>query len=125
MSDRVAEMRGIIPQAFEDIFTHIQGTQSSHNFLGRASYLEIHNEEMRDLLAGPQSLTRLELKENVEGSVYVKNLTSITVQSVSDISHLLSVSPLSLYEMSFPKLISLSNIHSSHTARSKPVCVSR
>ena len=60
----------------------------------RASYLEIHNEEIRDLLAGPQSLTRLELKENVEGSVYVKNLTSITVQSVADISHLLTVSPL-------------------------------
>jgi hypothetical protein len=99
MSDRIAELRGIIPQAFEDIFAHIQGSQSSDNFLVRASYLEIHNEEIRDLLAGSQSLTRLELKENVEGSVYVKNLTSITVQCVADISHLLSVSPLSFFEV--------------------------
>ena len=89
-------MRGIIPQAFDDIFSHIQESQSSDNFLVRASYLEIHNEEIRDLLAGPQSLGRLELKENVEGCIYVKNLTSITVQSVSDISHLLTVCSLSL-----------------------------
>lgn len=95
MVDAVAEMRGIIPQAFEGIFTHIQDSQSSDNFLVRASYLEIHNEEIRDLLAtGSQSSSRLELKENVEGNVYVKNLTSITVQSVADISHLLTVSYL-------------------------------
>ncbi|XP_024374792.1 uncharacterized protein [Physcomitrium patens] len=90
--DDPPEMRGIIPQAFEGIFTHIQDSQSSDNFLVRASYLEIHNEEIRDLLAtGSQSSSRLELKENVEGNVYVKNLTSITVQSVADISHLLTV----------------------------------
>jgi hypothetical protein len=84
-------MRGIIPNAFEDIFAHIQQSQSSDNFLVHASYLEIHNEEVRDLLAGPNSWVRLELRESPEAGVYVKNLTSVTVQSVADISRLLMV----------------------------------
>ncbi|CAK9199899.1 unnamed protein product [Sphagnum troendelagicum] len=90
-ADDPPEMRGIIPNAFEDIFAHIQQSQSSDNFLVHASYLEIHNEEVRDLLAGPNSWVRLELRESPEAGVYVKNLTSVTVQSVADISRLLMV----------------------------------
>lgn len=84
-------MRGIMDNAFEDIFSHIKQSQSSDNFLVRASYLEIHNEEVKDLLAGQTSCVRLDLKENSEGGVYVKNLTSVTVQCVADIKRLLAV----------------------------------
>ncbi|KAL2622279.1 hypothetical protein R1flu_002484 [Riccia fluitans] len=90
--DSPSEMRGIIPNAFEDIFAHIEQSQSSDHFLVRASYLEIYNEEIRDLLAQTsQNPHRLELKENGDAGVYVKNLTSVTVQSVPDINRLLSV----------------------------------
>ena len=37
----------------------------------RASYLEIYNEEIRDLL-GKDPKNRLDLKENVDSGVYVK-----------------------------------------------------
>lgn len=85
-------MRGIIPNAFEDIFAHIEQSQSSDHFLVRASYLEIYNEEIRDLLSqSTPNQYRLELKENGDAGVYVKNLTSVTVQSVPDINRLLLV----------------------------------
>ena len=43
--------RGIIPRAFEHIFESIQVSDNS-KFLVHASYLEIYNEDIRDLLVG-------------------------------------------------------------------------
>lgn len=86
----VADMWGIIPNAFEHIFDHIRQSQSSDSFLVRISYLEIYNEEIRDLLS-PTTNRKLELKESPEAGVYVKNLTSLTVNSFADINHLLMV----------------------------------
>jgi hypothetical protein len=45
------EERGIIPRAIEQIFNHIQMTVSPRmRFLVRASYLQIYNEVISDLL---------------------------------------------------------------------------
>lgn len=41
--------RGIIPRAFEHIFESIQVSDNT-KFLVNASYLEIYNEDIRDLL---------------------------------------------------------------------------
>jgi hypothetical protein len=40
-------------------------------FLVRASFLEIYNEEIRDLLS-KDPLNKLDLRENVDSGVYVK-----------------------------------------------------
>ena len=46
-----AEKRGIIPRAIEQIFGHIQRHASQNmRFLVRASYLQIYNEQISDLL---------------------------------------------------------------------------
>lgn len=82
------EMRGIIPNSFVHIFDKISG-DSSKTFLVRASYLEIYNEEIRDLL-GKDPRAKLDLKEK-DGSVYVKDLTSFVVRSVSEIDHVMNV----------------------------------
>jgi kinesin family protein 3/17 len=59
-------------------------------FLVRASYLEIYNEEIRDLLSkNPQA--RLELKEHPERGVYVRDLMQFVVKSVAEISSVLQV----------------------------------
>lgn len=50
----------------------------------RASYLEIYNEELRDLLKKDVK-NRLELKEDPESGVYVKDLSSFVVKSVQEI----------------------------------------
>ena len=48
--DNPKEKRGIIPRSFESIFGLIKATYNT-NFLIRVSYLEIYNEEIRDLLS--------------------------------------------------------------------------
>ena len=70
------ELRGIIPNTFRHIFQNISMNKTKEKqFLVRASYLEIYNEEIRDLLAKDPK-NRLDLKENVDSGVYVKDLTS-------------------------------------------------
>lgn len=54
----------------------------------RVSYLEIYNEDVRDLL-GQDVDKKLELKENEKKSVYVKDLNIITVKNVQDIEKLM------------------------------------
>ncbi|KAM9814306.1 kinesin-like protein KIF17 [Neosynchiropus ocellatus] len=74
--------RGIIPKAFEHIFESIQCAEDT-KFLVRASYLEIYNEEIRDLL-GNDAKQRLEVKEHPEKGVYVRDLSMHTVHSVGE-----------------------------------------
>ncbi|XP_074495847.1 kinesin-like protein KIF17 [Sebastes fasciatus] len=77
-----AAQRGVIPRAFEHIFESIQCAENT-KFLVRASYLEIYNEEVRDLL-GNDTKQRLELKEHPERGVYVRDLSMHTVHSVGE-----------------------------------------
>ncbi|XP_015412782.1 PREDICTED: kinesin-like protein KIF17 isoform X4 [Myotis davidii] len=73
--------RGIIPRAFEHVFESVQCAENT-KFLVRASYLEIYNEDVRDLL-GADTKQKLELKEHPEKGVYVKGLSMHTVHSVA------------------------------------------
>ncbi|XP_075047064.1 kinesin-like protein KIF17 [Mixophyes fleayi] len=81
ISDPPAQ-RGIIPRAFEHIFENIQCAENT-KFLVRASYLEIYNEEIRDLL-GEDTKQKLELKEHPDKGVHVKALSLHTVHSVAE-----------------------------------------
>jgi hypothetical protein len=63
-----------------------QGTK----FLIRASYLEIYNEQIRDLLTTQMSEARLELKEHPDRGVYVKDLTQHEVANMSNIITLMA-----------------------------------
>ncbi|XP_004377224.1 kinesin-like protein KIF17 isoform X1 [Trichechus manatus latirostris] len=76
-----SSQRGIIPRAFEHIFESVQCAENT-KFLVRASYLEIYNEDVRDLL-GADTKQKLELKEHPEKGVYVKGLSMHTVHSVA------------------------------------------
>ncbi|CAM1320682.1 KIF3B (predicted), partial [Pycnogonum litorale] len=84
-----AENRGVIPNSFEHIFNHIARSQNQQ-FLVSASYLEIYQEEVRDLLAKDQNV-RLELKERADTGVYVKDLSSFVCKSVKEIEHVMCV----------------------------------
>ncbi|XP_018593122.2 kinesin-like protein KIF3B isoform X2 [Scleropages formosus] len=83
------EKRGVIPNSFEHIFTHISRSQNQQ-YLVRASYLEIYQEEIRDLLSKDQS-RRLELKERPDTGVYVKDLSSFVTKSVKEIERVMSL----------------------------------
>ncbi|KAK2586457.1 hypothetical protein KPH14_010732 [Odynerus spinipes] len=82
------EKRGIIPRSFEHIFNHI-GRSENMQYLVRASYLEIYQEEIRDLLHPDQSL-RFELKEKPESGVFVKDLSTAVCKSAAEIQRLMN-----------------------------------
>ena len=82
--------RGIMPRAFDDIFASIQGDSDQTQFLVRASYLEIYNEEIRDLLSkNPKN--RLELHEKVDSGVYVKDLSYFAAKSSDEVRKIMYI----------------------------------
>ncbi|XP_012514712.1 PREDICTED: kinesin-like protein KIF17 isoform X2 [Propithecus coquereli] len=81
--------RGIIPRAFEHVFESVQCAENT-KFLVRASYLEIYNEDVRDLL-GADTKHKLELKEHPEKGVYVRGLSMHTVHSVAQCEHVMEM----------------------------------
>jgi len=64
------ELKGVIPNSFEHIFSFISQS-TDQQYLVRAQYLEIYQEDIRDLLSKDQN-QRLELKESPDKGVYVK-----------------------------------------------------
>ncbi|XP_017888036.1 kinesin-like protein KIF3B [Ceratina calcarata] len=82
------EKRGVIPRSFEHIFNHI-GRSENMQYLVRASYLEIYQEEIRDLLQPDQSL-RFELKEKPDTGVFVKDLSTSVCKSATEIQQLMN-----------------------------------
>lgn len=59
-------------------------------FLVRATYLEIYNEEVRDLLGKDQN-TRLEVKERPDIGVFVKDLSGYVVNNADDLDRIMSL----------------------------------
>lgn len=80
---------GIMPRAFEQIFDHVQ-RHPEIQFLIRASYSEVYQEEIRDLLR-KDSKNKLELHERPDIGVYVKDLTSFVCKSMSEIERVMRV----------------------------------
>lgn len=84
-----SERKGVIPNSFSQIFSHIART-TDKQYLVRASYLEIYQEEIRDLLSKDQT-KRLELKERADVGVYVKDLSSFVCKSIKEIEHVMTI----------------------------------
>ncbi|XP_033752540.1 kinesin-II 95 kDa subunit-like [Pecten maximus] len=82
-----AEKRGVIPNSFEHIFQHISRSENQQ-YLIRASYLEIYQEDIRDLLSKDHT-RKLELKERPDTGVYVKDLSSFVTNSVKEIEQVM------------------------------------
>uniref|UniRef100_A0A4W6BNQ9 Kinesin-like protein n=1 Tax=Lates calcarifer TaxID=8187 RepID=A0A4W6BNQ9_LATCA len=83
------ERRGVIPNSFQHIFTQISRTQNQ-KYLVRSSYLEIYQEEIRDLLCKNNN-KKLELKENPDFGVYVKDLSAVVTKNATEIEHVMNM----------------------------------
>ncbi|TYZ57015.1 hypothetical protein PybrP1_003281 [[Pythium] brassicae (nom. inval.)] len=78
------EERGIIPRAIEQIFCHIQSNISARmRFLVRASYLQIYNESISDLLKPERN--NLTIREDKKRGVFVEGLSEWVVRSPEEI----------------------------------------
>nr|XP_039263743.1 kinesin-like protein KIF3A [Styela clava] len=86
----VPELRGIIPNSFAQIFGHIAKAEGESRFLVRVSYLEIYNEEVRDLL-GKDQHARHEVKERPDIGVYVKDLSMFVVNNADDMDRVMTL----------------------------------
>ncbi|XP_076450094.1 kinesin-like protein KIF3B [Babylonia areolata] len=82
------DLMGLIPRSFDHVFNHISRSENQQ-YLVRASYLEIYQEEIRDLLSKDQS-KHLELKERPDTGVYVKDLSSFVTKSVKEIEDIMN-----------------------------------
>ena len=65
--------KGIIPRSFDLMFNIIKTTYNT-NFLMQFSYLELYNEEVRDLLAKNHQ-QKLDIREDPETGFYVQDLS--------------------------------------------------
>ncbi|KAM4675509.1 kinesin-like protein KIF3A isoform 1-T1 [Discoglossus pictus] len=86
----VPELRGIIPNSFAHVFGHIAKAEGDTRFLVRVSYLEIYNEEVRDLL-GKDQTQRLEVKERPDVGVYIKDLSGYVVNNADDMDRIMTL----------------------------------
>ncbi|KAL0239027.1 hypothetical protein PCE1_004718 [Barthelona sp. PCE] len=81
---------GVIPNTFKHIFSHIAVcTSDLKKFLVRCSFLEIYNNEIRDLLQ-PKTGNNLALRQTKEGVVFVQDLTAVVVSSAEEIHDVLN-----------------------------------
>ena len=63
-----------------------------NRFLVRVSYLEIYNEEVRDILRkSSASAPKLEIRERADVGVYVKDLQSFVVKNADEMDKLMTI----------------------------------
>lgn len=87
------ENPGVVLCSVYSVFHAIQQAAFS-NFLVRMSFIEIYNEELRDLLSSDQSpsaMQRLKIAENPKTGPYVRNCVECVVSSADSIVELLRV----------------------------------
>jgi kinesin family protein 3/17 len=85
------ELQGIIPNSFAHIFGHIAKSEGETKFLVRVSYLEIYNEEVRDILSKKSQQVKLHIKERPDVGVYVKDLASFVVKDTEEMDKLMTI----------------------------------
>ncbi|XP_077986259.1 kinesin-like protein KIF3B [Glandiceps talaboti] len=83
------DLRDLIPDSFDHKCTHISQSENPQ-YLVRASYLEIYQDKISDLLSKVQK-EMLELKKRPDTGVYVMDLISFDTKSVTEIEHVVNV----------------------------------
>ncbi|MCQ2818927.1 MAG: hypothetical protein MJ252_16805 [archaeon] len=82
------EQRGIVPRAIEHIFNFIETNENKNTtFIIRATYLQIYNECISDLLR-PEN-QNLQIRESKKRGLYVQELSEWAVRGPNDIYALL------------------------------------
>lgn len=88
-SEQIAQ-RGIISRSFDHIFEAMSVT-SGVRYLPLVSYLEIYNENVRDLLNPTINPSNLTLKELPNEGVVVQNLSTHAVHNAEECEQLLVI----------------------------------
>lgn len=80
--------RGIVPRSMEQIFKYIEASSNRNStFMVRASYLQIYNEIISDLLKTDR--TSLNIREDKKKGIFVEGLSEWAVRSPNEIYSLM------------------------------------
>mmetsp|Transcript_18352 Transcript_18352/g.42319 ORF Transcript_18352/g.42319 Transcript_18352/m.42319 type:complete len:948 (+) Transcript_18352:331-3174(+) len=120
----IGEFDGIIPRACVDLFSQIQ-SRCDGNAQVELSYLEIYNEEMRDLLVNEKEVKKskngrvpeMKVRENLNGEVYVSGLSARSVASPKEIGEFME-------EASGRRVVASTKMNAV-SSRSHAICVLR
>ncbi|XP_061164849.1 chromosome-associated kinesin KIF4-like [Saccostrea echinata] len=74
---------GIIPRVIKELFNGITD-KSDSDFTVKVSYLEIHNEDINDLLCPPAKREPLAIREDVNGQIKLPGLSEVVVESFEE-----------------------------------------
>jgi hypothetical protein len=81
------EEDGIIPRMLHQMFQSIDELRTKYEFLIRASFIEVYNEQVRDLLRPTNH--SLKLREDNKQGLWVTDATEVPVESVGEVLELL------------------------------------
>ncbi|EDO49629.1 predicted protein, partial [Nematostella vectensis] len=76
------DSQGVIPRLIQDLFRHIEQDKCEYSL--KVSFLEIHNEEIHDLLNPSSTDERITIRESCEGGIKIAGLMEKKVDSVQD-----------------------------------------
>lgn len=86
--------RGIVPRSMEQIFKYIEASSNRNStFMVRASYLQIYNEIISDLLKTDR--TSLNIREDKKKGIFVEGLSEWAVRSPNEIYSLMQKGAMS------------------------------
>ena len=100
-SGKRSEELGIIPRVMLDIYNRLEHLtalektgDNSRGVCVRVSYIEIYNEEIRDLLDSGTSKT-LAIREKADGSIVVAGAKQVVAASLADMQNMLDLGSIS------------------------------
>ncbi|XP_060079609.1 chromosome-associated kinesin KIF4A-like [Ylistrum balloti] len=74
---------GIIPRVLSELFEGIQA-RPDYQFTTKVSYIEIHNEDINDLLRPPNKREPLSIREDIDGGIKLPGLQEVVVVSYKE-----------------------------------------
>ena len=80
---------GIIPRLCVDLFKRARDTELTHRYSVECSYLEIYNENVKDLLNPSNLNASLKVRQHPKLGVYVEGLSKLQVATDDEVMHLL------------------------------------
>jgi kinesin family protein 3/17 len=81
----LGDNRGIVPRAFEHIFDFMAANAESHKFSITMQYVEIYNEQIRDLLSTKPTQGTLIIREDPNKGFYIQHVEIRTVETMEDL----------------------------------------
>ncbi|XP_016989046.1 protein claret segregational [Drosophila rhopaloa] len=88
--DGVADSTGVIPRTVDLLFDSIRGYRNlGWEYEIKATFLEIYNEVLYDLLSNEQKDMEIRMAKNNKNDIYVSNITEETVLDPNHLRHLM------------------------------------